>query len=184
MLCMWNGFFLSARLSRITMSLRFRVRLYRVHVSIIRSLLIEATGLACSWNGMKIARCTRFPTRPVEMVSFVGITYSVASRHFTSTIFADQILIVGWRLSKEAWPPVGSLSATRCTNALVFFLLFLLYLSRFSLLSPSPPLPFSPILVQQKSRTVRCPFNAYANRIELPEGNWIPKRAQALVVSP
>lgn len=26
-------------------------------------------------------------------------------RHFTSTIFADQILIVGWRLSKEAWPP-------------------------------------------------------------------------------
>lgn len=25
-------------------------------------------------------------------------------RHFTSTIFADQILIVGWRLSKEAWP--------------------------------------------------------------------------------
>lgn len=124
------------------MSSRSRVRLYRgVHVSITRSLLIEATGSACSSNGMKIARCTRFPTRPVEMVSFVGITYSVASRHFTSTIFADQILIVGWRLSKEAWPPVGSLSATRCTNALVFFLLFLLYLSRFfSLLSSLPPL--------------------------------------------
>ena len=45
-------------------------------------------------------------------------------RHFASTIFADQILIVGWRLSKEAWPPVGSHSATRCTNALVFFVGF------------------------------------------------------------
>lgn len=51
-------------------------------------------------------------------------------RHFASTIFADQILIVGWRLSKEAWPPVGSLSATRCTNVLVLFLLFLCCLSQ------------------------------------------------------
>lgn len=144
------------------------MRLYRVHVSIIRSLLIEATGLACSSNGMKIARCTRFPTRPVEMVSFVGITYSVASRHFTSTIFADQILIVGWRLSKEAWPPVGSLSATRCTNALVFFLLFLLYLSRFfSLLSPSPPPPFSPYscVAKESRRTVTSPRPMSVQRI-------------------
>jgi len=58
-------------------------------------------------------------------------------RHFASTIFADQILIVGWRLSKEAWPPVGSLSATRCTNVSVLFLLFLSRSRFFSLLSPS-----------------------------------------------
>lgn len=74
--------------------------------------------------------------RRVGIVSFVGITYSVASRHFASTIFADQILIVGWRLSKEAWSPVGSLSATRCTNALAFFLLFLFLLLSL-LLAPS-----------------------------------------------
>ena len=48
-------------------------------------------------------------------------------RHFASTIFADQILIVGWRLSKEAWPLVGSVSATRCTNALVFFFFFFFF---------------------------------------------------------
>lgn len=49
-------------------------------------------------------------------------------RHFASTIFADQILIVGWRLSKEAWPLVGSVSATRCTNALLFFFFFFFFL--------------------------------------------------------
>ena len=48
-------------------------------------------------------------------------------RHFASTIFADQILIVGWRLSKEAWPLVGSVSATRCTNALLFFFFFFFF---------------------------------------------------------
>jgi len=74
---------------------------------------IEATGS----NGSKGAM------RGPEIVR--GHYVFSGQRHFASTIFADQILIVGWRLSKEAWPPVGSLSATRCTNVSLLLLLFL-----------------------------------------------------------
>lgn len=106
-------------------------------------------------------------------------------RHFASTIFADQILIVGWRLSKEAWSPVGSLSATRCTNASVFFFLFLFFLAR------RPALPSRVFshgervrctsrrsrVALRLGRVQRCPRNAYANRIELPESrNHIDKQ--------
>lgn len=74
----------------------------------------------------------QFHRRRTDRDRFVHGHYVFSGqRHFASTIFADQILIVGWRLSKEAWSPVGSLSATRCTNASVFFLLFLFFLSRF-----------------------------------------------------
>lgn len=123
------------------------------------------------------------PAARPGIVSFVGHYVFSGQRHFASTIFADQILIVGWRLSKEAWSPVGSLSATRCTNALAFFFLLFLFppLSLPLLLPPSPRLYFSvgsamhlgvlslfvsPYCV---SLQTRCSPRVYANCIELPE---------------
>lgn len=47
-------------------------------------------------------------TRPTRMALRIQVA---ARRHFDSTIFADQILIVGWRLSKGAWPALASFIA-------------------------------------------------------------------------
>jgi len=67
--------------------------------------LIEATGSSCISNEMRRAM-HRFRQRGRSRSSRSCRHYVFSGqRHFTSTIFADQILIVGWRLSKEAWPP-------------------------------------------------------------------------------
>lgn len=93
-------------------------------------------------------------------------------RHFTSTIFADQILIVGWRLSKEAWPP-GWFTFSHAMHERIGFRPLISLLLLLLLL-----VPFACSLRGQGVRctaTLSGPLasrnrrNVYANRIELPK---------------
>lgn len=98
-------------------------------------------------------------------------------RHFTSTIFADQILIVGWRLSKEAWSP-GWFTFSHAMHERTGFLplISLLLFSRFFLLplrvlcaAKECDAPRHSRVPSHLQPAQRCPRNAYANRIQLPE---------------
>lgn len=133
--------------------------------------LIEATG--SNGTGRIEGRdARRFHRRPRDRLVRGHYVFS-GQRHFASTIFADQILIVGWRLSKEAWPPVGSLSATRCTNVSVLFLLFLWLALQLLLVSPRVSSCFLLAKKRDAPRDARPrvarppPSPPTANRIEL-----------------
>lgn len=128
----------SAKLSWMTMSSSvIRIKLsYKIIRAIVRTTysLIEATSSSCISNEMRRAM-HRFRQHSRSSRSRRHYVFS-GQRHFTSTIFADQILIVGWRLSKEAWPP-GWFTFSHAMHERTGFLplISLLLFSRFFLLS-------------------------------------------------